>query len=54
MPTAAGRGLAARVADDLADVARPRIVDPAPGREHGYDLTDWLIDCDGRRMEALR
>lgn len=51
---AAGRALAARVADDLEPVARPRIIDLAPEREDGYDLTDWLLEGDGRGLEALR
>jgi hypothetical protein len=51
---AAGRALATRAAHDLADVAEPRVVDLAPGRADGYDLTDWLIDGDGRGLEALR
>ena len=51
---AAGRALATRAADDLAGVAQPRIVDLAPRREDGYDLTDWLLDHDGRGLEVLR
>jgi hypothetical protein len=51
---AAGRALAARAATDLTGVARPHVVELAPGREDGYDLTDWLIDGDGRGLEALR
>lgn len=51
---AAGRALAARAATDLAGVARPRVVDLAPGREDRYDLTDWLIDGDGRGLDGLR
>jgi hypothetical protein len=51
---AAGRALAARTADDLAGVARPRVVDLAPGREDGYDLTDWLIDQRSVSLKELR
>jgi excisionase family DNA binding protein len=29
-------------------------VDLAPRRDDGYDLTDWLIDRDGRGLEVLR
>jgi DNA primase len=50
----AGRALAARAANDLAGVARARVVDLAPTRQDAYDLTDWLIDGDGRGLEALR
>lgn len=39
-----GRAVAQRVAHALADVALVRIVDLAPDRNDGYDLTDWLLD----------
>jgi hypothetical protein len=39
-----GRELAERIAGDLADAAREVVVvDLAPGRDDGYDLTDWLL-----------
>jgi DNA primase len=51
-----GRAAAQRIARDLAEVADPRIVDLAPGRTDGYDLTDWLIDSPsptGRLAELV-
>jgi hypothetical protein len=45
-----GRAAARRIADDLARVADPEIVDVAPSRRDGYDLTDWLLD--GERTGA--
>jgi len=42
---APGRELAERIAGDLVDVAREvLVVDLAPGRDDGYDLTDWLLE----------
>ena len=39
----AGREAAARIAGDLKAVGvRGSIIDLAPGRHDGYDLTDWL------------
>jgi hypothetical protein len=38
-----GRKAAARIAEDLSrSCAHPRIVDLAPERDDGYDLSDWL------------
>lgn len=43
----AGRIAAGRVAGDLqAAGAIARMVDLAPGRDDGYDLTDWLAERD--------
>jgi len=42
-----GRTAALRIADDLAGRARVEIVDLAPHRNDGYDLTDWLLDHPG-------
>jgi Toprim-like len=39
-----GRAAAERIAHDLADHAQARIVELAPRRTDGYDLTDWLLD----------
>jgi hypothetical protein len=39
-----GRAAAHRIADDLADQAQTHIVDLAPRRTDGYDLTDWLLE----------
>ena len=38
-----GRGAAERIANDLAGHAQAQIVDLAPLRNDGYDLTDWLL-----------
>jgi DNA primase len=38
----AGRESAARINQDLRTVAAVRILDLAPGRNDGYDLTNWL------------
>ena len=47
----AGRQAARRIADDLkAAGVRGSVVDLAPGRQDGYDLTDWLDD----RREVAR
>jgi hypothetical protein len=39
----AGRESAARINQDLRTVAAVRILDLAPERNDGYDLTDWLL-----------
>ncbi len=39
-----GRAAAARISDDLAETAKAQIIDLAPKRTDGYDLTDWLAD----------
>jgi hypothetical protein len=39
-----GHLLAPRIAGDLASHATPTIIDVAPHRDDGYDLTDWLLD----------
>lgn len=38
----AGRAAAQRIAADLRHIARVHAVDLAPGRDDGYDLTNWL------------
>ena len=50
-----GRTAAMRIAHDLADHAPAQIVDLAPLREDGYDLTDWLLDTasDPNNASAL-
>jgi len=40
----AGRAGATRIAEGLRHVADAHIVDLAPGRSDGYDLTDWLLE----------
>jgi len=51
-----GRELAERIAADLADVAwEVLVVDLAPGRDDGYDLTDWLLEHPTQvTLERLR
>jgi hypothetical protein len=39
-----GRAAARRISTDLATHGHPRIVELAPLRDDGYDLTDWLLD----------
>jgi hypothetical protein len=39
-----GRAAAERIAHDLADLSQIRILDLAPLRADGYDLTDWLLE----------
>jgi DNA primase len=39
-----GRNAATRIARDLADLAEVKVVDLAPERDDGYDLTDALRD----------
>ena len=55
----AGRIVAWRIACDLqAAGAIARVIDLAPGRDDGYDLTDWLAERDSdppaRLLAALR
>jgi DNA primase len=38
-----GRAVATRIADALAGVTVVKIVDLAPERDDGYDLTDWIL-----------
>jgi 5S rRNA maturation endonuclease (ribonuclease M5) len=40
----AGRAAAERIARELSDHALTKIVDLAPLRTDGYDLTDWLVE----------
>jgi hypothetical protein len=39
-----GRAAAAAIGSDLASLNDVRVLDLAPGRNDGYDLTDWLLD----------
>ena len=51
----AGRDAAARIARDLkAAGVQGTIVDLAPGREDGYDLTEWLDERRGLARERVR
>jgi hypothetical protein len=45
----AGRAAAQQIAHDLTPYAAVRIVDLAPNRDDGYDLTDWLHAQPQRR-----
>lgn len=51
----AGRAAALRIAQDLAGVASARILDLAPQRDDGFDVTDWLrLQHQPRRSECTR
>ncbi len=39
-----GRAAAAAIEHDLSAVCEVRVLDLAPDRNDGYDLTDWLLD----------
>jgi hypothetical protein len=47
-----GRKLASAIASDLAGTAEATVLDLAPDRNDGYDLTDWLLEAD--RVGVLR
>jgi DNA primase len=50
----AGRSAARRIAGDLeAAGATARVIDLAPGRDGGYDLTDWLGERRGLDRHEL-
>lgn len=50
----AGRIAADRIAGDLqAAGAIAHMVDLAPGRDDGYDLTDWLAERDSEPLACL-
>jgi len=49
-----GRAVAARIARDLDEYACATIVDLAPNRDDGYDLTDWLLEQTLPAMEPRR
>jgi hypothetical protein len=49
----AGRAAATRIADGLRQVADAHIVDLAPGRGDGYDLTDWMLEHADLAREDL-
>jgi len=49
----AGRAGATRIAEGLRHVADAHIVDLAPGRSDGYDLTDWLLEHANLAREDL-
>lgn len=49
-----GRAAARRIHEDLAHAgARPVIIDLAPGRDDGFDLTEWLAAREDRRPRLL-
>lgn len=39
-----GRAAAAAIGSDLSSLSDVRMLDLAPERNDGYDLTDWLLD----------
>lgn len=49
-----GRASARRIAQDLNVKAHATIVDLAPDRDDGYDLTDWLATNPVSRLDDLR
>ena len=49
----AGRAAATRIAERLRHLADIHIVDLAPGRSDGYDLTDWLLEHANLAREDL-
>ena len=49
----AGRRAARRIADDLKGHAHAQIVDLAPSRHDGYDLTDWIAERPDRAAAQL-
>jgi hypothetical protein len=46
-----GRMAAATIANDLSRISDVHVLDLAPDRNDGYDLTDWLVE--GRQPEVL-
>jgi hypothetical protein len=48
----AGRSAAGRIAADLQSVAAVRVVDLAPERTDGFDLTDWLRERSNQRRST--
>ena len=48
-----GRAAARRISANLANHAHPRIVELAPLRDDGYDLTDWLLEHASLAHEDL-
>ncbi len=42
-----GRTAATAIAADLQGIATARLLDLAPDRNDGYDLTDWLLSRPG-------
>ena len=51
----AGREAAARIASDPRGAGvHGAVIDLAPGRDNGYDLTDWLYEHRGWPLERIR
>jgi hypothetical protein len=50
----AGRAAAQRISADLQAVAAVRVVDLAPARDDGYDLTNWLRERSAQRRARCR
>jgi hypothetical protein len=48
-----GRDAAARIAHDLTETAHVNVVDLAPDRDDGYDLTDWLQQHDPGHLQGF-
>ncbi len=49
-----GRAAAERISHDLGRPVNAAIVDLAPGRSDGYDLTDWLTDNTSAAQTSCR
>ncbi len=49
----AGRMAAERIGHDLAEVADLQVIDLAPGRDDGYDLTDWLLERSSLAVDLV-
>jgi Toprim-like len=49
-----GRAAARRIAQDLRDFAKTQVVDLAPNRTDGFDLTDWLRTATSLDLEHFR
>ena len=45
-----GRAAAARVRDGLSPLTDVRVLDLAPDRNDGYDLTDCILECRSSRV----
>jgi hypothetical protein len=49
-----GRAAAERIAAELAPLAQAQILDLAPGRDDGYDLTDWVAEHPASQLPQPR
>jgi hypothetical protein len=49
-----GRAAARRIQSALEPVAQAEVLDLAPGRDDGYDLTEWLVNAPPAAIRHLR